>query len=293
MDPLLFEQLGQALRNDDAEIRYKAIQELARTNDPGAVRMALSHAKSEGKVAILNAIAEMAQTIDGDWESLILSQLNVSNETEICRILYVMSFINDKKLQIIAADLFGHDDMSVRKAALKCLGKLGKNEKLSLFRQLVSDKEIEKRLRAVQSIAAFKHKDVIPVLKTGMRDKEYIIREAAWKSLTALKDAGIAEAVDFIEKSQKPVPPEATEEPPEEIPEDTSADEPNEPDRAGCARLNAVDRLLGEGKTCKNCVHSKPERTDRQKMAPLRKWCVNLKKEVLPKQTCIRGKWNG
>jgi len=295
MDPLLFEQLGRALRNDDAETRFKAIQELSKTQDAGAVRMAISHARTETKLAILQAIGKMAQQVDGKWDSLIKSQLDVSDNDEKCRILYIMSFLNDKKLHMMAADLFGHKDTSVRKAALKVLGKLGKDEKLHLFRKLITDKEVDTRLRAIKSVLSFKHKDVIPVLKTGIRDKEYDVRIASYEAIVTLKNAGIEEASVFLEKTQKPVPPPVSAAKPETAASNGTGgndDDKNSKGENGSARMNAVDRLLGEGKTCKTCVHAKRERTDKQKMAPLRLWCINLKKEILPKHTCIRGKWN-
>lgn len=295
MDPLLFEQLGQALRDDDAETRYKAINELANANDTGAVRMAISHARVEGKVAILQAIGQMVQRTKGDWDSLLQSQLKISDNTEKCRILYIMSFIDEPTIHMIAADLFGSEDMSVRKAALKVLSKLDKNGKLGLFRKLVADKEADKRLRAVKSVSAFKHKDIISILKTGLRDSEYDIRIASYNGFLALQKAGIPEATAFLEKTPQPEAPPVVEAPEPEAVEVIEEGSEGGPDRGdgGCARLNAVDRLTQEGKLCKNCMFSKRERTDKQKMAPMRLWCTNLKKEILPKNTCIRGKWNG
>lgn len=293
MDPLLFEQLGQALRNDDAETRYKAIHELASTNDTGAVRMAICHARIEGKVAILQIIGQMAQQTEGDWNSLIQSQLDISDNDEKCRILYIMSFIDNPTIHMMAADLFGHEDISVKKAALKVLGKLDKNGKLRLFKKLASHKEVPTRLRAVKSVVAFKHRDIISILKTGLRDSEYDIRIAAYKGFIALQQAGIPEAAEFLEITPQPEAPSIVDSPEPEVieaPEETS----EEVDRGdgGSARLNAVDRLTAEGKLCKNCISSQTTRTDKQKMAPMRLWCTNLKKEVLPKNTCIRGKWN-
>lgn len=288
MDPLFYEQVGQALRAEDPRKRAQAIVELGKTGEYGAIRMALSHAKHETKKAILEHIGNMArQAGAAQWADLLRDQLALCRPDEKCRLLFVMRYLDDHAIHLLAAEQFGVENSSVRKAAFTIINHLDKKTKLRLFKNLAMDREIEKRIRAIRGVLAFKHGAVVPILKRALKDAEYDVRRAAYDGLQTLHAAGVSEASAVLDKVPEPTPPaEPTPTPPAVATETDGASDSNDDER-----MTPIERMLKEGKTCRVCKHMAKERCDKKKMAPNRLWCKHLKKETLPTKTCLRGSW--
>lgn len=283
----MYDKVNLSLRDEDPQRRAEAIAQLEGENDSAAVRIALSHVRRESSLELLKRIAKMARKAgSGQWSELLGSQLKQSDPMEKCRLLFVMQYLDDYDIHLLAAEQFGVEEMAVRKAALKVLNRIDKGTKLRLFKNLALHDESEKRIRAMRAIVAFKHPAIVPILKRGLKDSEYEIRQAAYQGLTTLKDASIAEAAEIIAKVPAPKAP-----PKIPVEEEPKAQEQDEEEDESRKKMTPIERLLSEGKTCRSCVHSKKERDDKQKMAPQRIWCSHLKKETLPAKTCLRGSW--
>ena len=294
MDPLLYDKVNIALQEDDPEKRAEAIAQLEAAGEVGAVRMALCHVKNESSKEILKRIGSMARRVGADqWTELIRSELAISKPLEKCRLLFIMRFLDDYDIHMLAAEQFGVEETVVRRAALKVLDKLDKGTKLRMFKNLALDSSPEKRTRAVRALSAFKHPAVVPILKRGLNDAEYEVRLISYQALQGLQAAGIKEAAEIIAKVPAPTPPAAAPAEAEPAAASTEADAAEEGDEGGNGhkRITPIERLLSEGKTCRSCKHSKKERPDKKKMAPQRLWCGHLKKETLPAKTCLRGAW--
>ena len=290
LDPLLYDKVNIALREDDPEKRAEAISQLEAAGETGAVRMAICHAKNETSKELLKRIGSMARKAGSDkWTELIRSELDVCEPLEKCRLLFVMRFLDDYDIHMLAAEQFGVKEMVVRRAALKVLDKVDKSTKLRMFKNLSLDKEPEKRLRAIRGISAFKHPAIVPILKRGLNDTEFEIRMEAYTALQTLQSAGIKEAVELLAKVPAPTPSAET---PDEDEYEFAEPTGEETGGNGRTKMTPIERLLSEGKNCRECKHSSKERTDKKKMAPNRLWCKHLKKETMPQKTCLRGTWS-
>ena len=290
LDPLLYDKVNIALREDDPEKRAEAISQLEAAGETGAIRMAICHAKNETSKELLKRIGSMARKAGADkWTELIRSELDVCEPLEKCRLLFVMRFLDDYDIHMLAAEQFGVKETVVRRAALKVLDRVDKSTKLRMFKNLSLDQEPEKRLRAIRGVSAFKHPAIVPILKRGLNDSEYDVRKEAYTALQALQAAGIKEAAELLTKVPAPTPPAEVPVAEEaEVVDDGAGEEAGN----GRKKMTPIERLLSEGKNCRECKHSSKERTDKKKMAPNRLWCKHLKKETMPQKTCLRGSWS-
>lgn len=177
------EPLARLTRNAPFHLCIRAVEALARTGDPQAVKPLLECMKHNEDIVRSCAAAALGQVGDARAVEPLLRALLEPNKQIVLAACNSLSRLGDQRAVDPVIKLLTHQSSDVRAAALETLGKLRDPRAVPSVVKLLVDSDKEVREGAAFSLGLLRDERAIEPLVLALTDVEGSVRQAAIRAL--------------------------------------------------------------------------------------------------------------
>ena len=179
-------KLRTALDDQAGLVKARVVKVLGRSGDPAVVPLIESAAKDDLNTVRIAAYAALIRLGRKEAWDQLRQAADAPNPEDRAEAIRVMADLEDPRGAALMADLLAYQQPSVRGAAVKGLGRLGRTDVRGKIEQLLQDPVPAVRESAATSLADFGGNQSVPALTRLLRDGTYTVRASAIGALLQL-----------------------------------------------------------------------------------------------------------